>query len=392
MKRVAYQLMMFGLTFTLLVGSPNIFDMNSLRMMDFMACETVEQCDAESSALARQKRRLQEKLKETKRQQDDLYEEMAILLDQVKLLDAELRTLTKGIEELLKQITSLEKHIGQKEGEVRKLLQQQQKETNNNIYLSMLLSAHSISDFVIKMGAVETINTAKQQYIGELQDDKMKLEESKGQLDEKREQAEASKHEQEALIEESKETLAKLNTLAGKMNDQIGDIEMSQEEIRKQRAIISGGVSSANGWYLPAATGWLTCTIGCYYDHIGNDFGMRVGTPVYAIADGTVIYTQRSTATTGYGTMITIAHNINGVPHISIYGHLSALGVRVGMVVRGGERIGSSGNTGASTGPHLHVEIVHSTNVFANKSFRRSHLVDALDVLPRPARGWSMGW
>jgi len=388
MKKKMYQVVTLSLAFILMVASSAAFDVDGSWLMTLQACETIEECDAESDALAEEKRKLQERLAETKRKQDDLNEQMALLMDQVKLVDEELRNLEHKIAELVKEIARLEDVIVQKEDDVKRLLQQQQKETNTNMYLSMLLSANSMSDFMIKMNAVETINTAKQKYIVELQDDKAKFEASKADLDESKANLEKKKAEQQALIVESQETLDRLNAIAAKMHDQIGDIEMSQDEIDRQRAIIGGGVPSANGWYLPAATGWLTCAIGCYYDHIGTDFGMRVGTPVYAIANGTVIYTQYSTAKTGYGTMITIAHNINGVPHISIYGHLSGINVEVGTVVRGGQQIGLSGNTGASTGPHLHVEIVHSTNVFVDKPFRRSHLVNALNVLPRPSSGY----
>jgi len=390
MKKRVYQLTTFiVLTAFVLVG-PTVLNMSNSSMINLFACESVEECDTQSEELAQKRRKLEKELKETKRQQDNLYEEMALLMDSVKVLDEELVTLRAGIDKLVGEIKELKVLIVTKENDVKKLLQQQQKETNNNIYLSMLLSAHSISDFMIKMNAVETINSARQQYIVGLQNDKDKLETSKTKLDEKKDEVEEKKRQQEAIIEESKETLKKLAVLAAQTEDKIGDIEMSQDEINRQRAVIGGGVPSANGWYLPAASGWLTCPINCYSDHIGNDFGMRMGTDVYAIANGTVVYTQWSTATTGYGTMITIAHMIDGVPHISIYGHLSALGVQVGDVVRGGQRIGLSGNTGASTAPHLHLEIVRNTNVFVGKTFRRAkaNLVDALLVLPRPSFDW----
>jgi len=402
MKTKIYQLGILSLSFVLLVSGQHILDGKYASFVELQACDTVAACDAENASLAEEKSKLQKRLQETKAEQNNLTEEMALMVDQLNLIDTELTSLKNAISELLKEIEILEQSIKKKEIEVRKLLQQQQKEANNNVYLSLLLSSKSISDFTIKMNAVETMNGAKQQHITELQATKETHEAAKIKLDAKKQEQEQSKAEQEKLIAESEETLKKLNALAEQMDDKIGDIEMNQDEINRQRAIVGAAANSdngdstgagglvppSNGWHLPAATGWLTCPIGCYSDHIGTDFGMRVGTDVYAIADGTVIYTQWSTASTGYGTMVTIAHNINGVPHISIYGHLSSIGVRVGDVVRGGQYIAASGNTGASTGPHLHVEIVHSTNVFVDKSFRRSHLVDARDVLPRPSGGW----
>lgn len=84
--------------------------------------------------------------------------------------------------------------------------------------------------------------------------------------------------------------------------------------------------------------------------HNGIDFGCMVGTPVVAMAAGRV--TQALEAKTGYGVRVRIAHN-DGV-YVSLYAHLSKLLVRNGEMVTRGQTIGLSGNTGNSTGPHLH--------------------------------------
>jgi murein DD-endopeptidase MepM/ murein hydrolase activator NlpD len=86
--------------------------------------------------------------------------------------------------------------------------------------------------------------------------------------------------------------------------------------------------------------------------HAGIDIGVPIGTPVGAVADGTVIIAQEKVP--GYGTVIYVQHGPNVVAR---YGHLSKLLVRRGQAVSRGERIGLSGNTGRSTGPHLHLEL-----------------------------------
>lgn len=85
--------------------------------------------------------------------------------------------------------------------------------------------------------------------------------------------------------------------------------------------------------------------------HSGVDLGVDIGTPVHAMAGGTVLLAG---AKSGYGLAVVIDH---GWGWTSLYGHLSAVDVHVGEDVRAGARVGSSGNSGISTGPHLHFEI-----------------------------------
>ncbi|MEZ5686564.1 MAG: DUF5930 domain-containing protein [Paracoccaceae bacterium] len=85
--------------------------------------------------------------------------------------------------------------------------------------------------------------------------------------------------------------------------------------------------------------------------HAGVDLAGPVGTPIYAPADGVVIKTGRES---GYGNVIRIRHEF-GIK--TVYGHLSRIHVKNGQKVSRGERIGDMGNTGRSTGPHLHYEI-----------------------------------
>ncbi|WP_174297391.1 M23 family metallopeptidase [Sphingomonas bacterium] len=85
--------------------------------------------------------------------------------------------------------------------------------------------------------------------------------------------------------------------------------------------------------------------------HKGIDIGAPVGTPVFAVIDGTVL---SAGWTGGYGNFIRLAH---GGGMGSGYGHLSRVAVRAGEAVRRGQVIGYVGSTGMSTGPHLHWEI-----------------------------------
>jgi murein DD-endopeptidase MepM/ murein hydrolase activator NlpD len=85
--------------------------------------------------------------------------------------------------------------------------------------------------------------------------------------------------------------------------------------------------------------------------HAGMDFSANIGTPVYVTADGTVTLADWKQ---GYGKCIIIDH---GYGYETLYAHLNEYKVRAGQKVVRGELIGEVGNTGKSTGPHLHYEV-----------------------------------
>lgn len=88
--------------------------------------------------------------------------------------------------------------------------------------------------------------------------------------------------------------------------------------------------------------------------HNGSDFAAPTGTPIYATADGTVIHAGWSG---GFGRLVKVQHEF-GIQ--TYYAHLSRIRVEVGQRVSRGEQIGDMGNSGRSTGTHLHYEVRHS--------------------------------
>ena len=90
---------------------------------------------------------------------------------------------------------------------------------------------------------------------------------------------------------------------------------------------------------------------GRYQFHEGIDFRAATGTRVYASKAGRVTFAGRNG---GYGKVVGIEHEDD---FTTLYGHLSQIRVKKGQTVSKGQVIGLSGNTGVSTGPHLHFEI-----------------------------------
>lgn len=100
--------------------------------------------------------------------------------------------------------------------------------------------------------------------------------------------------------------------------------------------------------------------VGCSYcssDHHGVDFVPGAGSPIQAIADGVVREVHAGGG--AYGVFIVIDHEINGEKISSMYAHMQwgSPAVAAGQAVTVGQYIGDVGSTGASTGPHLHLEI-----------------------------------
>jgi murein DD-endopeptidase MepM/ murein hydrolase activator NlpD len=117
----------------------------------------------------------------------------------------------------------------------------------------------------------------------------------------------------------------------------------------------AAGAASSTGLVTPTS-GRVTSPFGMRSmgDHKGIDYGVPVGTPIVAAHGGTVVEVRESPS---YGNMIRIRGD-NGID--TLYAHLSSFGVQQGQQVTAGQQIALSGNTGRSTGPHLHFEAIRN--------------------------------
>ena len=124
---------------------------------------------------------------------------------------------------------------------------------------------------------------------------------------------------------------------------------------RQPAASVATAVTSSvvpnSVWAWPVR-GLLTSSFGPSHP-LGIDVAIPIGTPVVAASGGTVTFVGGNPCCS-YGYHIIID---NGAGYETLYGHLSGFSVKKGDKVAGGQRIGTSGNSGASTGPHLHFEL-----------------------------------
>jgi len=117
-------------------------------------------------------------------------------------------------------------------------------------------------------------------------------------------------------------------------------------------------VTSKFGWRIHPVTGENDF-------HKGVDYRAARRTPVKATADGVVRYVQDKNEG-NYGRVIIIMHNFG---FETVYAHLRYTDVKVGDVVKKGQQIGRSGNSGRSSGPHLHYEVRYASKILDPKDF-----------------------
>jgi murein DD-endopeptidase MepM/ murein hydrolase activator NlpD len=153
-------------------------------------------------------------------------------------------------------------------------------------------------------------------------------------------------------MSELQSTLLELDEVANQRFDLMALLEsrLFEQKIKKMMVPTQSPVSNAN---LGSVFGWRVDPIsGRSALHTGLDFPANPGTPIYAAAGGVVVTQEFQPE---YGNMVEIDH---GNELISRYAHSSRVSVKKGDLIKRGQKIAEVGNTGRSTGPHLHFEVL----------------------------------
>lgn len=255
-------------------------------------------------------------------------------------------------------------------------------EGDHTSFLIYLMREESITDAWREFDAIRTIEQHLNSNIESLTLAQADLEEKKSgaeaekkqilglksDLDVQKKIVTANKSEKERLLSATKNQESAYKKM-------IADSEKKKADFEKSLRKLEEGISyTLNIKDLPTgiAFAWplekiiitqkfgVTASSGRLYksgSHNGVDFGAAIGTPVYAMADGTVEGTGDTDIQcprVSFGRFVLIKYS-NGLA--STYGHLSVIVVTKGQSVQKGQLVGYSGNTGYSTGPHLHVSV-----------------------------------
>jgi len=248
-----------------------------------------------------------------------------------------------------------------------------------------LLSQRNISDVLMEIDNLRTLNEELKKQIDTLGTEKKVLVQNKTQKEEtkkelttlqieltgKKKVVEANTQEQSQILKETKSQEKIYQDLVKQrqaqklaLEKELFDYESTLKYTLNPALIPKPSLAAMLSWPLDKVTitqlfGKTSASARLYVSgtHNGVDFGAKLGTPAKATASGVIIGAGDTDLTckgASFGRWVLIKHD-NGLA--TIYGHLSVIGVKEGQKVAVGDIIGYTGNTGYSTGPHLHISV-----------------------------------
>ena len=369
-----------------------------------------------TSELKDQKKEIEDKINQAKDEQADVKAELSTQMQEISKLDASISEVDSQITSLTDQISALENSIE----ETEKKLEEKQKEYEKNqalmeqrlsamyergetSFLDILFKSESIIEFISNYYMISEVTECDKELVESIEKEKQEIENTKVKLEKEKTELDSAKKEKElksTLLKNQKaERQEKANKLSQEeknlqsdidaYNKKVDQIEAQiQEAIRKaaeeaaRRAAASagGGSTGGNGLQFDGSFIWpcdnkiVTSTVKQRWGrmHKGIDIGARYEN-VYASASG-YAYTLENPS--GYGHYIIVVH---GDGYISLYGHLNSFKVSYGQYVSQGQVIAQSGNSGSSTGAHLHFEIRKASSL---SSYFSASPLNPLNYLP----------
>lgn len=362
---------------------------------------------AQIAALEQKKKEQQEKLKDLEKQIAEAKAKKEDVMVTKKLLDQRNQLLLEQIDDTQNQIDDAAAQIARYE-----LLEQEQyelfcqqvrseEERGSLSYLSVLFKATSMVDLLNRMEFVNEVAEYNKTLIAAMKETRENIKAEKTEMEAKEAQ----------LGEQQDELQGRLDETTKLMNEYAAD----QRELEKLyaaeeaagKAIVaeinrlmaeSDVVPSAEGFIWPVTTSKMISSPQGNRVSPGNGIGssnhkgvdicnVSYSSKIYATKSGKVLiasmpYSDKDGGKSGYGNYVVIDH---GGGMSTLYAHMSIVKVSVGQYVSQGDVIGVTGNTGASTGPHLHYE-VHSTTMVNGRAV--TVYENPLNYLPGYIAAW----
>ncbi len=319
--------------------------------------------ESELSASLVQIQKLEDKISEYQKKVDEV--------------NAKYQELQSKVTTYEKQLSNIQAQYDKKDKLLKDRLVQMYKRGTTS-YLDVLLSSRDIIEFISNYFIIQQVVEYDSKTLKEIEEKKQESEKITNELKEAKANMKLTKVEAEkqtiilsntkTILENQKTSLTESEQ---KISAEIDSYKKQQEELENliNYAIngsnyelqYSGGVMiwpTLNSSYITSPFGTRLHPIqGIIKNHDGIDIGGSIGNPVYASADGLIIYSNYNTG--GYGNMVMIDHGTNaeGIKIVTLYGHGNKLLKNVGDVVKQGDLIMEMGSTGNSTGPHVHFEV-----------------------------------
>ena len=337
---------------------------------------------ATKSELQNKQNNINQQIKDTENEISAVKEEMSDTMKQIQDLNTQISGYQSEIDDLEYKISDLEKDIEESQeklNEAEKNYNKQEEAFKNRIvaqyeagettYLDVLLGGGSLWDMVSNWYVVSEIADLDNQMLGQMEKNKNEIEEAKKALETNKEQIEVTKKNKEQKASALKSSQATKEQYVNELSDNEKELNAELEKLKKANDAITRELKAMENKYSdkianlggtgtlqrPVRSGVITATM--YYSsgryHGALDYGVPVGTEVYAAAEGVVLAANWSNG--GLGNYVCIQHS-GGLR--TYYGHGNGtFYVKPGDVVKKGQLIMLSGNTGNSSGPHLHFEV-----------------------------------
>lgn len=337
---------------------------------------------ATKSELQNKQNNINQQIKDTENEISAVKEEMSDTMKQIQDLNTQISGYQSEIDDLEYKIDDLEKDIEESQeklNEAEKNYNKQEEAFKNRIvaqyeagettYLDVLLGGGSLWDMVSNWYVVSEIADLDNQMLGQMEKNKNEIEEAKKALETNKEQIEVTKKNKEQKASALKSSQATKEQYVNELSDSEKELNSELEKLKTANDAITRELKAMENKYgdkiadlggtgtlqKPVRSGVITATM--YYSsgryHGALDYGVPVGTEVYAAAEGVVLAANWSNG--GLGNYVCIQHS-GGMR--TLYGHGNGkFYVEPGDVVKKGQLIMLSGNTGNSSGPHLHFEV-----------------------------------
>ena len=315
----------------------------------------------------------QDKLEEGQQESEKLQEKMDSVQGDIDDTEAKIEIVNGDIANLQAEINDNQQELDAKRKEMKEGIDNlnvrlRTMYKNGTVgFVDVLLSSESFDELVSNIDMVRRIYSSDKDLVKELQKEYKQIEKARDDLQAKREEMNGKMAELASLnndLKGSYEELKATKKEIDKNNEELeGEIDELEEELEEIRASAAAAAQEPGG-NMPSYSGdgsliWpCSGTISSYFGyrwgtlHHGLDIATPIGTPVVAAGSGTVIMAQYYY---GYGNYVQINHG-NGL--VTGYGHLDSFNCSVGQTVNQGDLIALSGNTGHSTGPHCHFEVL----------------------------------